>query len=508
MSGTISLPPSLVLRDLLLSAFNCRRLIFFIVLAVMTLSAQIAFQIDPTYKARSTLLVLLGTEHAFRPAAGQQFMNTGGVDAEQVLRTEAAILASGDLHQSVVKELTVERLYPKLLEPPGMISQWITDVKGLVSELLGTPDLASEDPLARDPLLRAVDRFSANLTITTDKKTSVIALAFTHPDRQIAADALQVLETQYFALRAKLYGDVQAPIVRTRLEAVGKQLAEADAALAKFKKEHDISHFQERRVILLKQQGDLETALSKAESTISEHQARVALLTQQLAAATGNRRGGQSNASAPLQGMVETLRQRQVEAQTQYRGSPALDDARRQMLERAGDMARMQSTQAYAIETDKIKAEADLRANVAARETIKTQIAALNAQLEAVNGEETELNRLERGRTVLEDNYKAVAKILDERQVVEIVDANRQSSVRVVQPPTAPALPQPIRRLILIAGAVVSVLLAIAVTLISHFFRSSYLRPEALEFDTGLAVLATVPETRSLGRSSGVVVPG
>ncbi|MGE0224541.1 MAG: GumC family protein [Acetobacteraceae bacterium] len=508
MSGTISLPPNLVLRDILLSAFNCRRLILFMTLAIMTLSAQIAYQVEPGYKAHSTLLVLLGTEHAYRPAAGQQFMNTGGVDAEQVLRTEASILSSVDLHRSVIREIGLARLYPKLLEPPGLLSRWYTDAKTWVSQTTGLTEIARTDPIADDPMMRALEKFASNLAIAVDKKTSVITLTFTNPNRELSAEVLRVLEERYFTLRSTLYGDVQAPIVRLRLDAVGKQLAEADQTLATFKRDHDIGSFADRRQILMRQQGDLEASLAKAESAIAEHQARLTQLNQQLAAASGARRGGTPSASAPLQGMVDTYRRREQEAQTRYRGSPAVDEARRQQLERETDIARMQATQAFSVQTDRNKAEAELQAGLAGRDTIKAQLAALTGQIDALNAEELELQRLERNRGILEDNYKAVAKILDERQVIETVDANRQSSVRVVQPPTAPALPQPIRRLILIAGAVVSVLLAIGITLMSHFFRSSYLRPEALEFDTGLAVLATVPEMKSLGRSSALVVRG
>ena len=111
-----------------------------------------------------------------------------------------------------------------------------------------------------------------------------------------------------------------------------------------------------------------------------------------------------------------------------------------------------------------------------------------------------------RNRAILEDNYKAVSKILDERQIVETVEANRQSSVRVIQPPRIPALPQPTRRLILTAGVVVSLLLSIGSILVAHFFRAIYLRPESLEMDTGLTVLASVPEMRAIGGSSGSVL--
>ena len=80
----------------------------------------------------------------------------------------------------------------------------------------------------------------------------------------------------------------------------------------------------------------------------------------------------------------------------------------------------------------------------------------------------------------------------------------------MIQPPRVPALPQATRRLILLAGIVVSMLLSICSILMSHFFRAIYLRPEALEMDTGLTVLASVPDGRSIGGpSSGVlVVPG
>jgi uncharacterized protein involved in exopolysaccharide biosynthesis len=130
--------------------------------------------------------------------------------------------------------------------------------------------------------------------------------------------------------------------------------------------------------------------------------------------------------------------------------------------------------------------------------------------VDALDAEESQLHELERNRAILEDNFRAVTKILDERQVLETVEAHRESSVRIVQPPVAPDLPLATRRLILLAGLVLSIVTSIGSILMSHFFRASYLRPEALEMDTGLTVLASVPQMRSLGGSSGsiLVVPG
>jgi uncharacterized protein involved in exopolysaccharide biosynthesis len=319
---------------------------------------------------------------------------------------------------------------------------------------------------------------------------------------------LRTLVADYLTLRQKLYSDKQAPLIQVQQEAMGKQLADADNALASFKHEHDIGSFDERRRILLEQQGRLEATLAGTESRIAELSARVGELDKQLRTAAGGSGKNPPNPASALQGMVEAYRQRQRDAGNTYRGSASVDEARQQALARETEVARMQSTQAFSVQSERMKADADLRANTAARDSLRTQLASVKAQVDGINSDEAELHRLERNRSILEDNYRAITKTLDERRIVENVDANGQSSVRVVQAPRIPALPLPIRRLILLAGIVISVLLAGIITLMSHFFRTIYLRPEALEMDTGLTVLASVPETKQLARHALVVSPG
>src|ERR1700677_4198766 len=179
MNDTLALPPRLVIRDLLLTAFSQKARVCLIFFCITALSVVIAVQVQPDYKAKSSLLVLLGTEHSFRPAAGQQFTNSGGVDAEQVLRTERSILASDDLHRTVIRELSIEKMYPKLLEQPGPIMRWFGDTRRFLTDSLGITEKAT-DTGATDPMARAIDAFARNLTITVDKKSSVIGLDFTN----------------------------------------------------------------------------------------------------------------------------------------------------------------------------------------------------------------------------------------------------------------------------------------------------------------------------------------
>ena len=159
MNDALALSPRLVIRDLMLTAFSQKARVLLIFFCVMAVSVGIAVMIQPDYKAKSSLLVLMGTEHAFRPAAGETLLNTGGVDAEQVLRTESSIIGSDDLHRTVIREIGIANLYPKLLEKPSAFQQWHTDVKQFVTDSLGLTE-KSTDTGANDPMSKAIDLFA------------------------------------------------------------------------------------------------------------------------------------------------------------------------------------------------------------------------------------------------------------------------------------------------------------------------------------------------------------
>jgi hypothetical protein len=289
---------------------------------------------------------------------------------------------------------------------------------------------------------------------------------------------------------------------------VGNQLAAADAKLAAFKRAHNVANFAERQKILLTEQGLLEDELAKVQGTIAGLEARRGDLSQQLKVASGQQNGkGSPDAAAPLQGVVQAYRRRQEEATTTYRGSPAFDAARTEAMKSEAEVAKMRSTQAFSLSSELNKTAADLRSNQATRETITAQLTYIGQQLAEINANEAQLHELERSRGVLEDYYRSVAKIAADRSVVEDVQAQRQSSVRVVEVPRVPTTPAPIRRMIILVGAIIGLVLSIIVILLSGFFRGVYLRPEALELETGLVVLSVVPDDRLLASPSVLVAP-
>ena len=324
----------------------------------------------------------------------------------------------------------------------------------------------------------------------------------------MAAQTLKALEARYLELRGKLFADRQAVIVQAQQKQTGAQLAAADARLAEFKRSHNVANFAERQRILMAEQGALEDQMSKADSATAGLQARLDSLTAQLRLASGQANGkGSPNAASALQGMVGAYQKRQQDALTTYRGSPAYDVARTDMMKAQEEVAKMRSQQAFQIQQDYDKTAADLRASQATVEAIRPQLQKIASDLATINADESQVHELERSRAVLEDSYRAIAKVATDREVIENVAAKEQPSVRVVTEPRVPDVAQPIRIEVMLVGLIVGIIVSIISSLMSGFFRGIYLRPEALEVDTGLAVLAVIPNYRPLASPVVLVTP-
>ena len=177
------------------------------------------------------------------------------------------------------------------------------------------------------------------------------------------------------------------------------------------------------------------------------------------------------------------------------------------MLKSQADLGKLQTSHAFSTEQELNKAQADLKTNSATRDTIRTQLSSTNAELTSIGADETRLHQLERARTVLEDQYRSVGKILDERRVVDAVNSHRRASVRVIEAPIVPTTGSSTRRLVVMAGAFVAGVLGLLSVLLPSFLWGGYVRLEALELDTELTVLASLPESDALARPALLVRP-
>lgn len=138
--------------------------------------------------------------------------------------------------------------------------------------------------------------------------------------------------------------------------------------------------------------------------------------------------------------------------------------------------------------------------NEAERRATFINSAPLKAEIEGYNEKLSELDRQERVFTSLQkeielanEAYALSAHRYEEAKAYEQLQRDRASSVRIIQPPSVPAEPRKLKMLIILAGTVVSILIALIVAAISEFSRRGLTTPEEAERQLGLPVLAVLP---------------
>jgi uncharacterized protein involved in exopolysaccharide biosynthesis len=432
------------------------------VVITLAIAGFAAFAVKPAYQARSTLLVMLGSEYTYRTVPGQQANMAGALNRDQILRTEIEILEEDDLHRIVIGAIGATTLYPELIAPPGLLSRASTLVKGVLvplGESLGIPEPAQSEPRAVDSVEMALARLDSHLNYQAIKDGNGIELTFSHEDPVMAARVLQLLEQNYLLRRRELYLTEQGQAVNTEVEVIRKNLKAADDRLLDYKRLTRVDDYQARRAILQNQQGALETELRTARDQADQNAARIAQLDQQIHSLPG-----------AYQSLVNPLM-----LQMQQERNKALIE----------------------LQTNKTQVARDL-----------THLGEVSAGLQDITTQERQIDQLTRDRDMLAEAFKAADKVRNETTIAERVENSGRENVRVLQVPRVPVVPASSRKLILLAGAVLSALVGAAIALILHATRRVYLLPEAVERDVNLRVILTVPESGTLATTTMRLLEG
>lgn len=498
-------------REILNAACRDRARILAVAGGMTGLALLAAALLPPRYVASASLVVLLGPEYTVRPEAGAPPPPSGALDSDQIMKAEVEILNGEDLHESVLRELGLGTVYPDALRPPGLLARLrrdLADAARAAGQALG---LDLPPPTPDDPVLAALPRFDTNLTIEASKDANVLDVSYRNRDPDVAARVANTLVDLYLRRRQAIYLDRQSSPVEAELRRLAGELAAADDRLTAYKTAHAIASYDTERDLLLHRRADLASASQDAETAATELRQRLAVLEPRLAALPATvpdyTERDTDTRAATLLSALQDLRGKAAAAAASYQPeSRMMRDLRTQIATREAELAALRADRSAsttrlsrnalrdAAALDALHATADLRAAEARRATLAVQIAGTDAALRHLTETEATLEALSRQRAIAEEEYRAAARVLDERRVMEEVDASRAASVRVIQPARPPLKPRPLALLLAAAGALLGALGAVTAAVLSDLLRRGYLAPGQIERSLGLPVLAVIPE--------------
>ena len=443
-------------------ALRQRWWVILLVFAVVTGTvAFVAHVTPPTFLAKSSLMIRVGREFIYRPEVGSS-QTARTLSIGEMVNSEIEILGSRDLANQVVSEIGVERLYPALLEEAA-------DVQ-----------VAFE---------RAVHRFRGAVYPSGVLDSSIIKVSFEHPDRHLAAEAVNLLVDRFMDKHVEVFSDTRSDFLESRLELYEQKLAEAEDALRTFKQEHGVYDLATQKSLLLAQHRELDTELNARLFRIAELKGEIA--------ATKGYQDGEAGEVPPVtnrlleqkQLLMAQLNQLEIalndaevdalqvqdvhirlldlkleesEARRNFREDSRQVESIRRDIEMVQEFlegvrqreALLGTAQRDALQerverlTGEIHAldREELRRELAALETRRGEIQAelddLDDVIRTLDGHEVTLRRLERAVARMEATVATYVQKVDEARIHEELDNAKRTSVRVIEraaPPIEPS---------------------------------------------------------------------
>lgn len=443
----------------------------FMVIAALTIAA--ALMLKTTYPARSSLLIRLGQEYVYQPAAGDAAR--GAVpDSDQVIQSEVEILSSAQLKEQVIQKLGLTRLYPALAGRYERAS------------------LADQQKMTA----QAVAAMEKQLKIVSAPGTPVVRLEYDDTDAQTAALVLNTLLDQYLVYRRSILLDPAAPLEEQR-QAFEAKLEQADEAYQSFLGANNIGDFESEKSGLAQLQTQLQQQKYQTDSQLQERQARLAALDAQFAQVSPEI-GLYHDVDHAAQDKLTDLKVQRAGLLGRYRpdsGPVKALDVQIAAMEQAianghvqGDGARrLGANPVYqTLQTDKIQLTAEVAALQRSSQILGDQIAQVTERQLRFDQLEPQFQDLSRDRDVLANNVRDFQVKEQETQAADAIAKQSNDNISIVERATPPAQGKSFRKPVALIGLMMAVFTALCVGLLRIFLR------------TGLPTAATAGRTLEL----------
>jgi uncharacterized protein involved in exopolysaccharide biosynthesis len=454
------------------------------ILSVMMISAVVTLLISLAspreYESDATLMINVGREYVYRPEFGEPVYSGNRYRLVEVVNSEIQILNSRDLKEQVIKKIGIENIYPALL---------------------------AEDK----PLEMAVETFSKKLAIKSILDSSIIQLAFTHPDAQITAKALNILIDEYNQKHLDIYGNEALPFLEEQLRDTEEQLASAERELENFRQRYGVYDIDKQTGLLLGQRSDLEKALNTVENEIKELEQKDIALQAQMNTLPENvpmyteTKTDDFNAESRTR-LLELQMEEQKLLGKYTENSRLVQNIRDEISSVKKLMASQSRTNAgmvrtgknpvlEAIELESVRAKASLQSLLAKREVIRQQLEDLNTQLKEIDTRQNEVRELERNVSVAAKNHNAYLDKLEEAKSQNALDRMKSTSIRIVQSAEVPIKPLGLSlKIRLVLGMFFGLLAGVFLAFMAELNQRRLSNAYAVEQRLQLPILTVLPD--------------
>jgi uncharacterized protein involved in exopolysaccharide biosynthesis len=341
------------------------------------------------------------------------------------------------------------------------------------------------------------------------RKSNVIEVSYQHKDRQIAARAVNLLVEFFLEKHLQVYNDPKSSFLEQQLDDYRLKLEGSEDGLQEFKQQNRVYALEEQRNLLLKQRIDLDSAYKETQNRSEELRQRLATLNEKARAISE---------APPLYTFSERdriltdsktrlldLQIKEQELLTKYKARHPLVANVRKEIQIAVDFVKEQEGEVKSavrtgnlvyqeVEKERIKTEADLKAQEAKSLSLKRQIGQMEAEIGKLDLTEKKFIDLKRGFTINEKNYKNYVDKYEDARISDDMNRRKLANISTIQQAAVPVKPiKPRKALNLILAIVLGAVLSLSFAFFAEYVTQGMTTPESVEKRLQVAVLASIP---------------
>jgi uncharacterized protein involved in exopolysaccharide biosynthesis len=482
--------------------------------------------VEESYVANSEILVKVGQENVYKAPGEESGMPLLAFSSMEQINSEIELIKSQPLIEKVVDTIGPAALYADIAEDypktaqPGIVEKIraklnLDKLFGFFNQKIGVipgAPFQKESLSARD---KAILRVQDNLTITGVKNSRVIDVSFEHSNPQICALVVKTLVDVYLEVRPQVHKNPQSyAFFQEQSKNLKDKIKLAEAALDRFRSQHNVIALEEERTLLLAKKADLEAQLNQSLSASVETQNRITQIQKQLKMTPDKIQQGETTNSNPY--LINTLEERLVtleikerELLTKYTEENHLVQDVKKQLKLVRDKLAEQENKSYGssnfgpnptyqtLKQDLYQNEADLQAVNAKINVQQSHLAEYQKRLAELNSVENEMYELNSELALYRQNYTLYHSKHEESRINSEMEEREIANVSVIKPALLPLEPEgPKVAFNMAIGLFVAVFGSIGLALFLEFFNDSLERPEDIEEYLGAPVLASIPKSR------------
>ncbi len=479
------------LRDMARVLFKFKNKILLVVGVALLAALGYLLYVDSVFEAEVKILVLLGPEKfAAMEALHEDDFSVVFQERGENIANEMEIIRDKAIDLRVLERFKQAQALAEAQEASFLkralreVREVVRDVKEVIKWPLYQIGLSHR--LTDDELMLL--ELQSALHVEFLEITDIIRATFRHSDPEVAAFILNAYVEEYLTHRMQVLGNTQSQgFYEEQIERSAADLSDIEERLEQFRNEGAISSLPVQRDLILHEITRVQSDFNANQRELKQLQIAQGIINEVWQAGgqwieTPDLKLSLPDYSSLDQHYMELFAQRSELLDTFTESSREVRSLDQQIAHLRDEKAR---NLLAALQTRKTLIEQTL---ALFDEELKVQ----RAQLQELDSRERRLNALERERNLVETSYLTYARKAEELRISRDLTQRQFTSVRVISPAVAPALPaSPNKKLIVILAAFLGVFLGLAYAAIAQFFSHTFEREADVERVLGIPLLAT-----------------